>query len=557
VTGSIIRTIRVGSAPQSLASIGGRIWLSARETAAVHHGGTLRTLDVGAVDSLDEGVGYAPAAWSVFAVTGDGLVGFKRVGGLDGGTLVPDLATSLPPPTDHGRSYSFQLRPGIRYSNGDPVRASDLRRALERALRIGSYAQDYRELLGAGACSKSRCDLSSGIVVNDLTGTVTLHLRQPDPELLYKLALPAAYPVPRRVSMTKPARLGVPGTGPYMIQSYKHSQVTLVRNPRFREWSAAAQPDGYPGRIILHDSGAPGAQLTAVEHGKADLMQSPLPASRLNEVATHYAAQVHVFPAATTIGIFLNTSVPPFNKLAARRAFNYAIDRSKAIAAFGGAEAASVTCQILPAGMNGYRPYCRYTRNPNSNGGWNGPDLAKARKLVTASGTQGQKVVVWTFQKSPPVAVGALAVATLRQLGYRASLQRVAGENKYFGKISDSRAHVQAGFFAWGQDYPAASNFLTLFTCGAFRRASENNLNASEICDGRIDEAVNRALTQQTADAGASSTAAWPAVDRLVMSKAPWVPLVNRRELVVVSRRVHDLQANPQWGVLMDQIWVS
>jgi peptide/nickel transport system substrate-binding protein len=79
-------------------------------------------------------------------------------------------------------------------------------------------------------------------------------------------------------------------------------------------------------------------------------MQPPLPASRLNEVATRYAAQVHVFPAATTIGIFLNTSVPPFNKLAARRAFNYAIDRSKAIAAFGGAEAASVTCQILPAG---------------------------------------------------------------------------------------------------------------------------------------------------------------------------------------------------------------
>ena len=71
-------------------------------------------------------------------MTGDGLVGFKRVSGLDGGTLVPDLATSLPVPTDGGRTYTFQLRSGIKYSNGEPVRASDLRRALERDFLLGS-----------------------------------------------------------------------------------------------------------------------------------------------------------------------------------------------------------------------------------------------------------------------------------------------------------------------------------------------------------------------------------------------------------------------------------
>jgi peptide/nickel transport system substrate-binding protein len=556
-TESIIRLIHVGSWPQSLASLGGRIWLSAREASPAHRGGTLRALDVGAFDSLDRGVGYAPSAWSAFSVTSDGLVGFKRVGGVDGGTLVPDLATSLPEPTDSGRSYTFQLRRGIRYSNGVPVRASDLRRALERALSIGSYASDYRELLGADACSASRCNLSTGVIADDARGTVTVRLGQPDPEFLYKLALPAAYPVPRGVSMTKPSRLGVPGTGPYMIQSYRHSRVVLVRNPHFREWSAAAQPDGYPDRIILDNSDAPGAQLTAVEHGKADVTQAPLPASRLNEVATYYAADVHIFSASTTFALFLNTSVPPFNKLAARQAFNYAIDRSKAIAAFGGAEGASVTCQIVPAGMNGYRPFCPYTRNPTGNGIWTGPDLAKARKLVTASGTRGEKVVVWTFELPPPLAAGRLAVATLRKLGYRASLRRVADENKYFTKVADSRTRAQAGFDAWGSDYPAASNFLTPFTCHAFQRANENNLNTSEICDDHIDQAVNRALVRQTTDVGAASSAAWHAVDRLVTINAPWVPLVNKRRVVVVSRRVRNLDANPQWGVLIDQIWVK
>ena len=222
-------------------------------------------------DSLDEGAGFTTTDSSVFATTGDGLVGLKRVGGVDGGTLVPDLATSLPIPTNGGRTYTFQLRPGIHYSNGDPVRASDLRRALERAFRVGpAPVVFFGALVGADACWKSDpirpresqpplavrghtppCDLSRGVVANDRAATVTLHLREPDPDLFYKLASPFGDLVPPEVSMTRPARLGVPGTGPYMIQSYKKSRLVLVRNPRFREWYAAAQPNGYPDRIVV------------------------------------------------------------------------------------------------------------------------------------------------------------------------------------------------------------------------------------------------------------------------------------------------------------------
>ena len=304
-TGAIVRTISVGSGPQSLASIGGRIWLSARENTAVIVVAPCVLFDFPRPDSLDEGVGSPPTAGSVFSITGDGLVGFKRVGGLDGGTQVPDLATSLPEPTDGGRTYTFRLRRGIRYSNGEPVRASDLRRALERDFRLRSEsAFVLRGLLGAGACSTSRCDLSRGVVADDKAGTVTLHLRQPDPELFNKLAFPAAYPVPRNVSMTKPARLGVPGTGPYMIRSYKHSHLVLVRNPRFREWSAAAQPNGYPDRIELTYNEASDEHLTTVEQGKADVIQEPLPTSRMDEIRTRYAAQVHIFPVPEPIRCF-------------------------------------------------------------------------------------------------------------------------------------------------------------------------------------------------------------------------------------------------------------
>jgi peptide/nickel transport system substrate-binding protein len=504
-------------------------------------------------DTVDPGVDYG-AAWPALSSTSDGLVGYKRVGGLDGSTLVPDLATSLPAPTDGGRTYTFQLRRGLRYSTGEPVRASDMRRALERVFRIGSPVTAYYVgIVGADACSKVRCDLSRGVVTDDRNGTVTLHLRRPDPEIFYELALPSAFPVPAGVSMTKASALGVPGTGPYMVRSFaRHAPLVLVRNPRFREWSSAAQPSGYPDRIVVTFGGSLDRQLTAIEQGKADFMKSPLPAQRVNEVTTRYAALVHVVPASATFAVFLNTREPPFNRLKARQAFSYALDRSKAIPGFGGVQGAAVSCQMIPAGMPGYRPFCPFTRNPSPSGIWTGPDLPRARALVAASGTQGQKVVFWTGSLPLQRVVGKLALATLEQLGYRASLKI---RKDYWDRATDSRTRVQAGFFAWQQDFPAASNFLKPFTCSAFVPRSTNNVNLAEICDPRIERAIGDARARQVSDPQAASSAR-AAADRLITRLAPWAPIVNWREEVVVSRRVGNVQANPQWGVLIDQMWV-
>ena len=68
---------------------------------------------------------------------GDGLVAFEPVGGANS-TLVPDLATSIPTPTDGGRTYTFELQSGIRYSNGDVVAPADFTRAIERDFRLGT-----------------------------------------------------------------------------------------------------------------------------------------------------------------------------------------------------------------------------------------------------------------------------------------------------------------------------------------------------------------------------------------------------------------------------------
>ena len=106
----------------------------------------------------------------------------------------------------------------------------------------------------------------------------------------------------------------------------------------------------------------------------------------------------------------------------------------------GGTLAAKPTCQLLPPAIPGYRRYCRYTDDPSDDGRWKATDLARAKRLVAASGTRGTRVVVWNTIPSPSGGIEEtrLAVAALRKLGYHAML-RLLPESTFFTYTGDSR----------------------------------------------------------------------------------------------------------------------
>src|SRR5262249_6401329 len=201
---------------------------------------------------------------------------------------------------------TFRLRAGIRYSNGQPVRPEDVRRALERVFILnrggGPAAYFYSGIVGATFCERhpQSCTLSRGIVTNNQAGTVTYHLTAPDPDFLDKLAIPFADAVPADTPDHQVSAGQMPATGPYMTRSLQPTRAwVLVRNPRFRQWSAQAQPDGFPDQIVLRLGAAPGAAVDAVEHGHADVLFSPPPVSRIHELTTRYANLLHTYSMVT------------------------------------------------------------------------------------------------------------------------------------------------------------------------------------------------------------------------------------------------------------------
>jgi YVTN family beta-propeller protein len=565
-TGNAV-VIHLGNEPTSLAAAGGRIWATVLPSLASHRGGTLTVItklppDEGpAPPPTDPAMAYYLWAWQMLTMTNDGLVGYRRVAGLAGDELVPDLATTLPLPTDDGRTYTFRLRAGLRYSTGTLVRPEDFRRAIERVFVINKHENPfYAGIVGAAQCARDPrgCDLASGIVANDHADTVTFHLTAPDHDFLYKLAFPWAYAVPRGTPDHPISAAQLPATGPYMTKSlFPGRSWVLVRNRRFREWSAQAQPGGYPDRIVLRLDVSTANAVADVERGRADVLLAP-PLSSVGQLATHYTSQLHAGPFAATISLVLNTRVAPFSKLAARQAVNYAIDRSTVIALNGGPLAVQATCQILPPTMPGYRPYCPYAMSPSPGGAWTAPNLAMAQQLVRDSGTRGDRVTVLYASEGgdfPSPATANYLISVLKELGYRASL-RTMDPTTYWSVLGDSRDQIQAGFFSWYQDYPAPSDFVDpLLTCGSFVPGSQNNSNDAEFCSARIDAQVESALAFRPGDPAAAS-ARWAAIDRELTDQAPWVPLYNPRNLTVLASRVGNYQFHPYWALLIDQLWV-
>ncbi|HEY5986691.1 MAG TPA: ABC transporter substrate-binding protein, partial [Streptosporangiaceae bacterium] len=183
---------------------------------AAHKGGTFTILANSNFGTADPAQNYTLEQWMLLIDTHDGLMQFARVGGVAGTKLVPDLATSIPTPTDGGKTYAFQIRKGIKFSDGTVMKPSDFTATLERQFTVPGPTSFYTGIVGAKQCTAKHCDLSQGVVADDSAYTLTIHLTAPDPEFLDKLALPFAYVVPASTSKKLTGNKVPPGTGPYM-----------------------------------------------------------------------------------------------------------------------------------------------------------------------------------------------------------------------------------------------------------------------------------------------------------------------------------------------------
>jgi peptide/nickel transport system substrate-binding protein len=524
-----------------------------------HAGGTLTLLASTAGGTLDPQVNYTLQYWQLYQATYDGLVTFQKVNGQASFTVVPDLATSLPKITNGGKTYTFTLRKGIKFSNGQTVTVNDVKATFIRLFKVsnpnsGSW---YNAIAGGDACvaTPASCTLS-GLVVNAATNTVTFNLAKVDPEFIDQLAVPFGAILPAGTPTKDQGSTPVPGTGAYTFQSYNPTtSLVMVRNPYFKVWNAKAQPQGYPNKIVENFGMTVESEVTAVENGQADWVFDPLPADRLGEISTKYPSQLSLHQLTANWYLPMNTNIAPFNNLKARQALNYAINKNSVVSLYGGTKLANSTCTILPKGFPGHTNFCGYTKGGGSN--YKGPDMAKAKALVAASGTKGAVVKLVATNDAVNASVAQYVVSVLNQLGYKASVV-LQSANIQFSYIQNTNNKVQISLTQWFQDYPAASDFINvLLGCSTFHPGSDNSINISGFCNTGIDTKI-KAAEKLSITNPAGANVLWGQIDKTLMANyAPWVPLINPKLTDFISKRVGDYKFSLEFYMYVDQLWVK
>ncbi len=221
---------------------------SSGTSASAQAGGTI-TIDAGTAPlSADQGLDFTTQGTELYSVVNTPLLTFQRgVQGVGGSKIIPGLAEALPTVTNGGKTYTFMLRPGLKYSNGTAIKASDVTYALERDIKIpwqaASFVSAY--IAGGTAYANGKAKTISGITTDDATGKIVVNLVAPFAPIEDIFALAGTAPVPPTTPMKNLANTGTIGDGPYMWGPITPNQsYTLVQEPELRRTRPRARARG-------------------------------------------------------------------------------------------------------------------------------------------------------------------------------------------------------------------------------------------------------------------------------------------------------------------------
>jgi peptide/nickel transport system substrate-binding protein len=479
-----------------------------------------------ATDYLDPGLSDTTEGWGVMWNVYLPLLGYRHVKGKEGAKLVPYLATSLPHISRDQRTYRLTLRKGLKYSNGQPVKASDFKKTVERDFLLDSAgAGFFRNIVGAAEFAQRPRPQGGirGIVVDDSTETIIIHLVAPQADFENVLASEFAAPVPGNAPAADTSLDPLPATGPYEITSYRpKTRIVEVRNPNFQAWRFhGAVPAGNPDRVTWDIVPTAAVALRRVLRGQDDWMgYYQVPSKRLPAIEQKYKSRLKIFTPPNLMYFFMNTRVPPFTSVKVRRAVNYAISRRWLKRLDGGL--AHTTENILPPTYRSFRAHDLYRH-----------DLRKAIRLVRESGYRGKRVFVWNHDVAADLPFTEYLVSVLRLIGFNAS-EKVVTAGSYWTTIGEEKTRAQIGFANWVQDYPHPLDWFDLLDGRAI--TPTHNSNYANFDLGWANRKI-AALTQRPRLTRAVDRR-WAALDRKAMRDAPWAPFLNQEETDFFSARV-------------------
>ena len=505
---------------------------------AVKQGGTLR-INMSDVDFdyLDPALSYDAAGWKVLYSTSLYLLNYPDAPAPRGNRPVPDGASALPTVSRDGRSYTFRIRRGLRFSDGSAVTAGAFKRAFERAAdpRQESPAVAFmHNIVGADARAEGKASDVSGVSAKGMT--LTVRLVTPDPTFLAQVAMPFFVAVKPSTPIDRHGIEVYPSAGPYSITAREVGRQLVLDRNRFYRGSRPRNAD----RIVISVLTDKVTSFLETKAGKVDVDLGGLPPSAHAELLERYGVnkgRYFVYPQLELTYIALNTSRPVFSKSKLRQAVNYAIDRP-ALARVGGKLCCRRTDQILPPGVPGYRDEKIYPIK--------GADPERARRL--AGGADDVVILLHTAGRQTSFARAAIVQYNLRQIGLRPQVRSLP-----FSLAHSTAAKKGAEFdlfmTAWLADYLDPYDFVNVLLDGD-SIADDHNLNYSYFDSPRFNGLMHEAAKLS----GEPRYDLYRRLDIDITKAAPIVALSNDNYRAFIGPRVTNYIPHPLYGGILNAL---
>jgi len=462
---------------------------------ALKQGGIWKYGTTGASVQVDPQIAYITTAWWIEYSTAAKLYNYPDKQGPAGSTLHPEVASGFTV-SKNGKTYTFTIRKGFKFSNGKPVTPASFKYAINRVAnkQLASPGAQFitdpngTNIVGAAKVNAGQSNSVSGVVVKGQK--LIIHLTKPDGTFMAKITMPffqatsTVLPLTQEVVTVNGNNL--PSAGPYYYSRNDVNQLTSIRrNKYYKNGPGRARPHNLQGLDVFWNQNE-ATLFNQVTANQVDEDPVP-PPDQVQGIANKYGKNKTRFWAKSqncTGYLPLNMANSLFkNNLKLRQAVNYAIERAPYVGQ-AGPYAGDTWTHIFNPGVPGWRNVSLYKRN-----------LTTAKKLAKGNLRNGKITVYFRSSGSVNPAQAQIVRGDLISLGFQPSnitMKGFSGGNIYTAmgvKGNDADMGVSMG---WCSDYPDPYDWLNVLLYGPSIQA-DNNVNYSYMNIGKWNTKLAKA----------------------------------------------------------------
>jgi peptide/nickel transport system substrate-binding protein len=521
-------------------------------------GGTVTMAITQDWDSVDPGDTYYALSWNLVRLYGRSLVMFDPAPGPDGNKLIPDLATSLGQSSNGGMTWTYHIRPGVKFSDGTEITSADVKyavlRSLDKTVLVNgpTYFNDWLNLPKGyqGPYKNPTTNTDQAISTPDKS-TIVFHLNRPLGEFDYLAMLPSTIPVPQAKDDGAKYKNHVIASGPYMFQNYNPGKgFTLVRNPY---WNPATDPDRkalpnqYNVRLGIDANDLDNQLISGTI--QVDLAGTGVQTATLPRVLGNVGLKQRADnPTAARLWyVSILPTVKPFDNIACRQAVMYAADKTGYQAAYGGPLAGGqIATSIEPPILPGFQPTNVYPSGPDNKG-----DLAKAKAALAQCGKPNgfSTNIAYRSDRPKEQAVAESLQESLARVGIKLTLKGYPTSDYFSTDVGrpafDVQNNIGLATNGWGADWNDGFGFLQQITDGRVIRPSGGSSNLS-VNFPAINTMIDHALVETDP---ATRNADWAAIDKAVMEQAVMLPGIWAKAVTLRGEGLTNIFVNQAFGM--------